>query len=317
MTVLTHEPVVFSRWSGPRHVMSPPPAELVLDLQAPTAFPAVTLLLPTSAASVMTPQDRVVLRGLLDQARQRLYAGRVPGAEGVVAELARVVEEVMTLPTVAGLAVLTSRDGIRASVRLPVAVVPRVVVDASFANRDLVRALHRTPRHVVLALGSREARLFEGAGNELRPVTGHFPITAARDQRRDPARPGLARADTAAFYRDVDAALGAHLRLHPSPIVLAGSRRRRLQGRFAPPLPAGRSGRGRRGPRAAPRTRSARAPSARGVPAITPGRVAHPPGASHWEPMVQSAAWLRPGSRHATNAPRCSWSRSRWSSRPV
>ena len=68
MIDLTHEPVVFSRWSGPRHVMSPPPAELVVELQTRTAFPAVTLLLPTTAASVMTPQDRVVLRGLLDQA---------------------------------------------------------------------------------------------------------------------------------------------------------------------------------------------------------------------------------------------------------
>ena len=226
MTDLTHESVVLSRWSGPRHVMSPPPAELVVELlQAEMAFPAVTLLLPTTAASVMTPDDRVALRGLLDQARQRLHAGRVPGAEDVVSDLALVVEEVMALPTAAGLAVLTSRDGIRASVRLPVAVVPRVVVDASFATRDLVRALHRTPRHVVLVLGSREARLFEGTGEELRPVTGRFPITATREQRRDPARPGLARSDAARFYRDVDAALGAHLRLHPSPIVLAGSPR--------------------------------------------------------------------------------------------
>lgn len=225
MTDLTHEPVAFSRWSGPRHVMSPPPAELVVELQAPTTFPAITLLLPTTAGSVMTPQDRVALRGLLDQARQRLYAGRVPAADDVLTELARVAEEAMTLSTASGLAVLTSRDGIRASIRLPVAVVPRVVVDASFATRDLVRALHRTPRHAVLALGSRQARLFEGAGDELRPVTGRFPITAAREQRRDPDRPGLARSDAAAFYRDVDAALGAHLRLHPSPIVLAGSPR--------------------------------------------------------------------------------------------
>ena len=78
MTDLTHEPVAFSRWSGPRHVMSPPPAELVVELQAPTTFPAVTLLLPTTAGSVMTPEDRVALRGLLDQARQRLYAGASP-----------------------------------------------------------------------------------------------------------------------------------------------------------------------------------------------------------------------------------------------
>lgn len=96
MTDLTHAPVIFSRWSGPRHVMSPPPAELVVQLQAPMAFPAVTLLLPTTTASMMTPEDRAALRGLLDQARQRLCAGCVPGAEDVVSELAGVVEEAMT-----------------------------------------------------------------------------------------------------------------------------------------------------------------------------------------------------------------------------
>ena len=52
----------------------------------------------------------------------------------------------------------------REVVRLPVPVVDRTVVDPSFATRDLVRSLHRTPRHVVLLLSEREARLLDGVG---------------------------------------------------------------------------------------------------------------------------------------------------------
>ncbi len=231
MTTLSYAPTTpapptdVPRWSRPRHVMFPPPADLVIELQAGQRFPAVTLLLPTAPAAVMTSADRTTLRSLVDQARRRLVAGRVAGAADVVADLETVAEEAMTLPTSTALAVLASRDGVRGSIRMPVDLAPRVVVDASFATRDLVRAMHRTPRHAVLVLGSREARLFQGAGEELRPVGGRFPITAARQRRRDPARPGLGQADAAAFFRDVDAALGAHLRLHPSPIVLAGSPR--------------------------------------------------------------------------------------------
>ncbi len=61
-------------------------------------------------------------------------------------------------------------------------------VDPSFATRDLVRSLHRTPGHAVLVLNSREARLFEGAADQLRPArTSVFPL-------RDPPAPKRRRA---------------------------------------------------------------------------------------------------------------------------
>ena len=50
-------------------------------------------------------------------------------------------------------------------VRMGVPVVDRAVVDRTFATRDLVRALHRTPRHLVLVLENHRARLLDGAGD--------------------------------------------------------------------------------------------------------------------------------------------------------
>lgn len=222
-TVVLPEPV--GRWAGVRHVTSPPSPELVVELQAPTAYPAVSLLMPTTPAPRMTELDRARLQGLLATAQRRLRGEAHPEGESVEAALADLVVEAAALPTASGLGVFVSAGGMRVSVRLPVAVTERVVVDPTFATRDLVRALHRTPRHVVLVLTGQEARLFTGLGTELRPVGGRFPMQPRRDRRRDPDRPRLAAADAAAFWRDVDAALGAHLLAHPAPLVVAGDTR--------------------------------------------------------------------------------------------
>jgi len=86
--------------------------------------------------------------------------------------------------------------------------------------------LHRTPRHAVLVLSSREARLFEGAGDQLRPArTSAFPLLDTRQRKGDGARADREDKDTAAFFRTVDRALATYLRLHPAPLVLAGSKR--------------------------------------------------------------------------------------------
>ena len=219
-------PVTVGRWPGPRHVPSPPAADLVAELQRGTGHPALSVLLPTTPAAVMGEPDRVELRGLLDTARRRLQADGVADADELADAMAELAAECTSQPTSSGLALFVAMGGIHVSVRLPVPVVARVAVDPTFATRDLVRAMHRTPRHAILVLGSREARLLHGAGDQLRPAGGgRFPMQAVRDRRRNPVRPGLARADAAAFWRNVDAALGAHLRLHPSPLLLAGSAR--------------------------------------------------------------------------------------------
>jgi hypothetical protein len=129
------------------------------------------------------------------------------------------------------------------AVHLPVPVKDRAVVDPTFATRDLVRALHRTPRHVVLALGLDEARLFDVIGADVRPAPGRsFPRKAAgsgsapgpgedghRQAGHGRQRHGRQRDDRPqqrrAFLRDVDRALGAYLSLHPAPLVLVGTDR--------------------------------------------------------------------------------------------
>ncbi len=198
----------------PPRIPGPTP-EQVLLLQSLRDDPSVSLLATTTPAVRMTDADGRTLQRLAAEARARL------ARDGAPAELAdaldALVADARTGPTGAAIALYVNR-ALRQTVRLPLPVTDRVVVDPTFATRDLVRTLHRIPRHLVLLLSERDARLLEGGAGTLRPpARSPFPLTADDDAGD-------------AFLRRVDRALGTHLRLHPAPLVLVGGHR--VVGRF-------------------------------------------------------------------------------------
>jgi hypothetical protein len=67
-----------------------------------------------------------------------------------------------------------------------------VVIDETFATRDLVYALNRLSRYWVLALSEKPTRLFEGVKDTLVEVENQgFPMThTGRGWRRASARRG-------------------------------------------------------------------------------------------------------------------------------
>ena len=204
-------------------VPGPPTAEQVVLLQAVRDYPAVSVLLSTAPARSMSRDDVLRLERLVADAVDRLgREGAGERAERALAALHSLADKAATSATDRGLGLFASAEQ-AVLVTLPVDVRDRVVVDPTFATRDLVRALHRTPRHLVLVLNSGEARLFGGAADTLQPaVRSAFPLRNDRQRRAGSARAGARDADTAAFFREVDAALGTYLRLHPAPLVLVG-----------------------------------------------------------------------------------------------
>jgi len=205
---------------GPgRNNQAPPltPA-LVTRLQGSRGYPSVSLLMTTTPGPRMTPTEAARLERLRVQALARLRAERLlAAADPVVAGLDRLMLDAVQVPTDRGIALFAGPGDARLVV-LPVEVEDRTVVDPTFATRDLVRALHRTPRHHVLVLGGRRAALFEGAGRRLTPAPlSGFPLEQPPDRR-----PGQ---NPQGWLRTIDRALGAYLREHPAPVVLAGTER--------------------------------------------------------------------------------------------
>ncbi len=214
-------------------------AGTVLVLQSMTSYPSVSLLLPTTPGQ-MTASDRARFHGLRETAARRLQEevsapdGRDFSADRILVELDQLRDHAADLTLDRGLALFVNEHHAQLVI-LPDAVAERVVIDPTFATRDLVRALHRTPRHVVLVLSAHEARLFEDIAGRLAPAEGSkFPLTA-RPAASDPMSgpgvgPGSARRygkgtkrraqAPASFLTQVDHALGAYLRLRPAPVAV-------------------------------------------------------------------------------------------------
>lgn len=192
---------------------STPSTAGVLRLQTQRSYPSVSVLLNTRPGAEPDAADLARFDALIDEARHRLAAECLPEADTVAEVLSR-FRGALDGPVDRAVAVFASATT-TARFTLPVPVVERTVVDPTFATRDLVRALHRTPRHVVLLLAAAEARLLDGAGGTLTSVGRRFPRV---DPDHRPGTPARTR-----FLTEVDRALGAYLRLHPAPLVIAAA----------------------------------------------------------------------------------------------
>lgn len=217
-------------------------AGTVVVLQSMTSYPSVSLLLPTIPGQ-MTARDRARLHGLRETAARRLREEvgdpdrRAFSADRILGELDRLCDHAADLTLDRGLALFVNEHHAQLVI-LPDEVAERVVIDPTFATRDLVHALHRTPRHVVLVLSAHEARLFEDHGGRLTPAEGSkFPMTARPADPNTTTGRGIGqgsatrsgkgtkrRGETpASFLTQVDHALGAYLRLRPAPVAVVAA----------------------------------------------------------------------------------------------
>ena len=189
----------------------PASAADVLTLQNLRGRPAVSVLLSTTPAPRMTPPDAARLEMLLREAERRLGAESGDGRPDAwtMAALRSQALAARGSATRSGLALFvarTARGELSAAHLLDVAVRDRVGLGPVFATRDLIRSLHRTPRHLLLVLTSDQARLYDGLGDTLTEVRDGFPVV---------------RGSAGGFFQRVDDALGAHLVDSPAPLVVA------------------------------------------------------------------------------------------------
>ena len=195
-----------------RHTVT---ADSVLTLQSMRAYPSVTILVSTQPGLHSDPDAITRLRTLRDRVADRLTHENLFTTTGLMSRIDDLIAQATELPAGHGLALFASESHEQVMV-LPVAVEDRAVVDPTFATRDLVRAMHRTPRHLALVFSEREARLLEGLEGRLVSVAGSkFPrfadsTSSSPDQQQ------------ATFLAEVDHALGTYLRVHSAPLFLVG-----------------------------------------------------------------------------------------------
>lgn len=197
------------------------------QLQALTKVPALSILLPTHRTSPDNKQDPIRVKNLVDEATERLateFSARE--LEPLLKRLEALVSEINYPHTLDGLALYVSHDFAQLYY-LPFPVPARVVIDQTFATRDLVYGMHRALRYWLLLLSQSSTRLFAGTAETLEEVHDQtFPMQMTGPGATAPL-PYLADSSYLddrhrRFFQQVDSALTAYGKDEVLPLVVGG-----------------------------------------------------------------------------------------------
>jgi hypothetical protein len=170
----------------------------IKQLQSLTKVPALSILLPTHRTSPDNKQDPIRVKNLVDEGTKRLgteFTNRQ--LEPLLKRLETLVSEIDYPNTLDGLALYVSHDFAKLYY-LPFPVTARVVIDQTFATRDLVYGRNREQLYWVLLLSQRSTRLLAGTGETLEEVDDeNFPM-----QMTGPGATEPLPAETDSSYRD-------------------------------------------------------------------------------------------------------------------
>jgi hypothetical protein len=199
-------------------------------LQAVRAFPAVTIYSPTHRSYPDNQQDPVRVRNLVREAKQRLEeeSGDRSVARAISETLDGLVEEIDFEHSLDSVAIFAA-DGVAEVHYLPFQLDGEVVIDQTFATRNLLFALNRSPRYRVLVLSEKPTRLFEGSHADLEEVVGSgFPHANTGPDGTGPVkgtphgRSGVRDERHREFFREVERRFSPIQTADPLPLVLVG-----------------------------------------------------------------------------------------------
>ncbi|MBA2661097.1 MAG: hypothetical protein H0U74_02285 [Bradymonadaceae bacterium] len=193
-------------------------------------YPCVSVLLPTYRMSPENRQDPIRVKKLLKEAADRLQSefGK-RDAQVVLDRLGELSDQIDYHNTLDGLALFANADMARIYY-LPFAVRERVVVDETFATRDLVYTLNRSPSYWLLHLSEKHTRLYDGVHDSILEIKEEgFPMVHEGPGGSAPLPGGIGVSKSAhrderhrQFFRQVDAAFGKSALNDRRPLFIAG-----------------------------------------------------------------------------------------------
>ncbi len=206
--------------SPPRPMLSRPDQNDLEDLMRVRGM-CVSILVSTRPGLRLIEADQMQLLANARDVERRLELEPDPAtARVVVPRLRAAVENASRGPADKALAIFVGETTTRVF-HLPVTVEDRVVIDPTFATRDVVRAVQSNPRFLLLHMDHRSANLYRYNQKYLEPVLSpDFP--ALREGR---VRAGRDVERQRMFLRGIDAGLSRHLAETNLPIVIVGGDR--------------------------------------------------------------------------------------------
>jgi hypothetical protein len=189
-----------------------------------TSEVCVSLILNTHRTKPDNQKDPITLKNLIKEAEDRLHNDYDKRFVWKIMEhLNKLTDSIDHNYNLESMVIFANED-FADFTRLPVKVTDRVVLDETFATRDLVRAMHQETNYYVLVLSRQNARLIEAHNDQvIEEKQGAFPIanklyTTDRDKlSRAAGQDNLIEE----FFNRVDKTLHETAKDHPLPIILA------------------------------------------------------------------------------------------------
>jgi len=207
--------------------------ENLRELRQPRRFPAVSVVMPTHRTRPENQQDKVRLKVLMEEARRRLEGMDLERgmAEEVLEALGKAAGQVDFQHVAEGLVLLAAPGGESHTYVLPrVNVAERVVIDDTFATRDLVALQEITWKYWVVVLSEQPSRLWSGEGEQLTQVANAlFPMKFEDSLPDERGMPPTQRQQfriqddrRMQFFREVERNLTEILKRDPRPVIILG-----------------------------------------------------------------------------------------------
>jgi hypothetical protein len=142
----------------------------ILELQKINSYPSVSILMPTHRTFPDNKQDSIRLRNLAAVARKRLVKEfDKKESEKILSSIDKKIEEIDFNYAKDGLAIFANNETTRLF-EFPFPVQERVIIDKTFATRDLVFAYNRSQPYYVVVINDKYTKIYTGIRENLTEV---------------------------------------------------------------------------------------------------------------------------------------------------
>ncbi len=197
---------------------------LVNELLTFKQYPCVSIFLPTSRPPHDTHKDRLMLKNLYKETEERLLKElRRRDVKKLLDRLNKVTETIDLRENLDGIGIFVNNDYSKL-VRFPFPVKERVIIDDTFATRDIIRAVNRSTSYYTLSLSMKYARLFECYRDQFLEIdTAGFPAeNPAETEREEPLSDEMKNNYSINFFKQVDNNFLSFYNQNPKPLALIG-----------------------------------------------------------------------------------------------
>lgn len=197
---------------------------LLRIIRSQVDHPNVSILLPTHKTAPDNRQDKMLIKRLFREAKRRLIAEfKNHQIKSIISKLNKISAGIDVRKNLDGLAIFVN-NRFEKVVRLPFPVTERVIIDESFATRDLIRAVNRNISYYTLSVSASFVRLFEAYRDNFSEITeSGFPFVNPLPRKSNYEESTSVKDNRLKeFFNMVDKSFGLIYNQHPMPVVLAG-----------------------------------------------------------------------------------------------